>query len=142
MLQYLIVIKYPLCYNTYFLPFRLKKDFLVKINSYVLKYQMLCDTTCFLCDKNYHPIWNGLDDIKFIKEPRTLGSSRPHGQKIAREKFDKCSFRHKFLFNRIATIWNNLPSSIVESLSIKSLKANLDNYYISSGALINKIYSN
>ena len=86
----------------------------------------------------YYKIRNGLDDIKFIKEPRTLGSSRPHGQKIAREKFDKCSFRHKFLFNRIATIWNNLPSSIVESRSINSFKANLDNYYISSGALKNK----
>jgi hypothetical protein len=37
-----------LCYNTNFLPFRLKKDFLVKINSYVLKYHLWGNTKCYV----------------------------------------------------------------------------------------------
>ena len=89
----------------------------------------------------YYKIRNGFDDIKFIQEAKTFSSSRPHGQKIQREKFDKCSFRHKFLFNRIATTWNNLPSKIVESRSVNSFKANLDKH-MSSETFKTAIYTN
>ena len=76
----------------------------------------------------YYKIKNGLDSINFIKQAKILKSKRPHSQKIDREAFNNCTYRHNFLTNRISTNWNRLPSKVVESKSLNSFKASLDGH--------------
>lgn len=47
---------------------------------------------------------------------------------IKREQITRNNERFKFLFNRIATVWNKLPKDIVNSPSLNSFKARLDKH--------------
>jgi ribonuclease P/MRP protein subunit RPP40 len=82
-----------------------------------------------------YKIFNGIDRVMLRKYPRKVIKSitRSHNQQITREIFKNCSLRKNFLFNRNATTWNNLPKSVVSSISVNSFKANLDRHIMSTG---------
>ena len=53
---------------------------------------------------HYYKIKNGLDDIRFLKEPKILKSRKPHDQKIEREFFNiisKIQFPNKSNSNNL-----------------------------------------
>jgi ribonuclease P/MRP protein subunit RPP40 len=84
-----------------------------------------------------YKIFNGIDRVSLRKDPRKVTKSitRSHNQQITRENFKNCPLRNNFLFNRNATTWNNLPKSVVSSISVNSFKANLDRHIKSNGLL-------
>ena len=53
--------------------------------------------------------------------------TRNNGYKIIPKRFQSHEAKH-FFFNRIVNIWNKLPSEVVNSNSIESLKNKVDKY--------------
>jgi len=51
---------------------------------------------------------------------------RSHNRTIYREKMKYFQPRFNFLTNRVTTIWNKLPTEIVNAQSVNSFKAKLD----------------
>ncbi|RNA33899.1 hypothetical protein BpHYR1_024478 [Brachionus plicatilis] len=43
--------------------------------------------------------------------------------------FKRCNARHKFLINRIVTLWNSLPNSVIEAETLNKFKARLDEWF-------------
>ena len=82
----------------------------------------------------FYKIINGIDDVKWVKQPRSLnemgGQStlnlRRHNKHYYREKPGLCSARENFFINRIIPVWNELPGDVKEARNLNSFKAKLD----------------
>ncbi len=54
--------------------------------------------------------------------------TRNHGFKVKKEK-NNTSVRSRFFGNRVANMWNALPASIVNALSLDAFKCRLDEHW-------------
>ena len=66
--------------------------------------------------------WNPLNNIIQKGDDEVDDSSRRNKYRLEREIVKNCPQRHNFLLNRIAPIWNKLPSEIVYAKSVNSFK--------------------
>lgn len=70
---------------------------------------------------------------------RRENEGRKHTHQIVRELCKDCNTRNRFLTNRIATTWNNLPAKVVGANSVNSFKAGLDKH-MAAGLMRRSIY--
>ena len=85
----------------------------------------------------FYKIINGIDDVSWINDPRTLNfdfsdgepfkNLRRHKMHFYRERAGICTEREKFFLNRVIPIWNELPSETKDAPTLNSFKARLDN---------------
>ena len=81
-------------------------------------------------------IVKGIDHIDLRRSLEFNDSkTRGHEYRFSREKFSAkrandysrfVTIRHNFFLNRIASLWNSLPSQVVSAQSLNSYKARID----------------
>ena len=85
----------------------------------------------------YFKILKGFNKVNWVRLPTSapsLSSTGPasairgHSSRLERQIVRNCTPRHEFLVNRIVSVWNSLPQSVIETRTVNSFKAALDKH--------------
>ena len=70
----------------------------------------------------------GIEVINWHNQPLRIPPLYSHRERFHREVVRNCEPRHQFFNNRVTTLWNTLPDTVVQARTVSELKNRMDSY--------------
>ncbi len=78
----------------------------------------------------------GIEVINWHNQPLRIPPLYSHRERFHREVVRNCEPRHQFFNNRVTTLWNTLPDTVVQARTLNEFKNRLDSYYSLSSTVL------